>query len=180
MRKSVLSLLGGVLVLAAAAQAVMLLDGTSRLVANAEPSELLAGCLDVPEAVVLADTLKDRALRVDRYMQELERKKAEIAFAEKQLTEKLVELRKLKQQRAQHGAGQRQAQSEDIARLIAVYDQMKPEQAAMVLSNLPPDFAAQILARVQPETGARIMASVEPGQAAVLTSYMGAIRATGK
>ena len=45
---------------------------------------------------------------------------------------------------------------------------------------LPPDFAAQILARVQPETGARIMASVEPGQAAVLTSYMGAIRAVEK
>ncbi len=179
MRKSVLSLLGGVLVLAAAAQAVMLLDGTSRLVANAEPSELLAGCMDVPEAVTLADTLKDRALRVDRYLQELERKKAEIAFAEKQLGEKLTELRKLKQQSAQRGAGQRQAQNEDIARLIAVYDQMKPEQAAMVLSNLPPDFAAQILSRVQPETGARIMASVEPGQAAVLTSYMGAIRASG-
>lgn len=179
MRKPVLSLLGGVLILAAAAQAVMLLDGTSRLVANAEPTELMAGCMDVPEAVALADTLKDRALRVDRYLQELARKRAEIAFAEKQLAERLVELRKLKQQSVQRDAGQRQAQNEGIARLIAVYDQMKPEQAAMVLTNLPPDFAAQILARVQPETGARIMASVEPGHAAVLTSYMGAIRATG-
>lgn len=180
MRKSILSILGGVLVLAAAGQAAMLIDGSSRLVANAEPSELMAGCTDVPEAVALADVLKDRSLRVDRYMQELDRKRAEIAVAEKQLTEKLVELRKLKQQGAQRDAGQRQVQNDDIARLIAVYDQMKPEQAAMVLSNLPPDFAAQILARVQPETGARIMASVEPGQAAVLTSYMGAIRATGK
>ena len=74
-----------------------------------------------------------------------------------------------------HDAGQREAVDNDIGRLIAVYDQMKPEQAAMVLSNLPPDFAAQILVRVQPETGARIMAAVEPGQAAVLTSYMGAV-----
>lgn len=180
MRKSILSILGGVLVLAAAGQAAMLVDGSSRLVANAEPSELMAGCTDVPEAVALADVLKDRSLRVDRYMQELDRKRAEIAVAEKQLTEKLVELRKLKQQGAQRDAGQRQVQNDDIARLIAVYDQMKPEQAAMVLSNLPPDFAAQILARVQPETGARIMASVEPGQAAVLTSYMGAIRAVEK
>ncbi len=113
-------------------------------------------------------------------MQDIDRRKAEIAFAERQLTEKLVELRKLKQQIAQGNQGQSQAQGEDIARLIAVYDQMKPEQAAMVLSNLPPDFAAQILARVQPEIGARIMASVEPGHAAVLTSYMGAIRAARK
>ncbi|WJS83326.1 hypothetical protein [Paracoccus sp. TOH] len=177
MRKPILSFLGGVLVLAAAAQAVMLMDGASRLRANAEPAELMAGCSDVPEAVALADTLRERALRIDRYMQEIERRKAEIAFAEKQLTGKLVELRKLKQQIDRNDRGQAQAQTEDIAQLIAVYDQMKPEQAAMVLSNLPPDFAAQILARVQPETGARIMASVEPGQAAVLTSYMGAIRA---
>lgn len=180
MRKPILSFLGGVMILAAAGQAVMLMDGVSRLSANAEPSALMAGCTDVPEAVALADTLRERALRIDRYMQDIDRRKAEIAFAERQLTEKLVELRKLKQQIAQGNQGQSQAQGEDIARLIAVYDQMKPEQAAMVLSNLPPDFAAQILARVQPETGARIMASVEPGHAAVLTSYMGAIRAARK
>jgi flagellar motility protein MotE (MotC chaperone) len=177
MRKPILSIFGGMLVLAAAGQVVMLMDGTSRLTANAKPSEVMAGCTDVPEAVALAETLRERSLRVDAYMQDLERKKAEIASAEKQLTEKLVELRKIKQQLAQRDAGQRQAVDDDIGRLIAVYDQMKPEQAAMVLSNLPPDFAAQILVRVQPETGARIMASVEPGQAAVLTSYMGAIRA---
>ena len=163
MRKPILSIFGGMLVLAAAGQVVMLMDGTSRLTANAKPSEVMAGCTDVPEAVALAETLRERSLRVDAYMQDLERKKAEIASAEKQLTEKLVELRKIKQQLAQRDAGQRQAVDDDIGRLI--------------LSNLPPDFAAQILVRVQPETGARIMASVEPGQAAVLTSYMGAIRA---
>lgn len=165
------------MVLAAAGQVVMLMDGFSRLTANAEPSELMAGCTDVPEAVALAEVLHVRGLRIDRYMQDMQRRKDEIALAQKQLTEKLVELRKLKQQIGQNDQGYVQAQSDDIARLIAVYDQMKPEQAAMVLSNLPPDFAAQILARVQPETGARIMASVEPGHAAVLTSYMGAIRA---
>lgn len=180
MRKPILSVLGGVLILAAAGQAAMLMDGVSRLAANAVPSEMMAGCTDVPEAVALADTLQERSQRLDGYMQELSRRKAEIAFAEKQLTERLTELRKVKQQLAQHDAGQREAVDNDIGRLIAVYDQMKPEQAAMVLSNLPPDFAAQILVRVQPETGARIMAAVEPGQAAVLTSYMGAVTAAAK
>ncbi|GLK66354.1 MotE family protein [Paracoccus kondratievae] len=177
MSRPLLSFLGGVMVLAAAGQAVMLMDGVSRLTANAEPAKLMAGCTDVPEAVTLAETLRERALRIDRYMQDIDRRKAELAAAEKQLTEKLIELRKLKQQIAQSDQSQNRAQSDDISRLIAVYDQMKPEQAAMVLSNLPPDFAAQILVRVQPETGARIMASVEPGHAAILTSYMGAIRA---
>lgn len=177
MRRPILSFLGGVMILAAAGQAVMLMDGVARLTAKAEPAELMAGCTDVPEAVALAETLRERSLRIDRYMQDMQRRKDEIALAQKQLTERLVELRKLKQQIGQNDQGHARARNDDIARLIAVYDQMKPEQAAMVLSNLPPDFAAQILARVQPETGARIMASVEPGQAAVLTSYMGAITA---
>lgn len=180
MRKPILSVLGGVLILVAAGQAAMLMDGVSRLAANAVPSEIMAGCTDVPEAVVLADTLHERSQRLDRYMKELERRKSEITFAEKQLTERLTELRKVKQQLAQRDAGQREAVDNDINRLIAVYDQMKPEQAASVLSNLPPDFAAQILVRVQPENGARIMAAVEPGQAAVLTSYMGAVTAAAR
>lgn len=177
MRRYLLPLLGGVMVLGVASQAMMLIDGTRRLRANAEPAALMAGCTDVPEAVALADNLRQRGLRIERYMQDIDRRKSEIAVAEKQLTDKLVELRKLRQQINSRDSTLSKGQTDDIARIIAVYDQMKPEQAAMVLSNLPPDFAAQILARVQPETGARIMASVEPGQAALLTSYMGAIRA---
>ncbi len=177
MRRYILPVVGGIMVLAAATQAVMLIDGTERLRANAEPAALMAGCTDVPEAVALADTLRQRGLRIERYMQDIQRRKDELAVAEKQITDKLVELRKIRQQLNDRDSTISQGQLDDISRIIAVYDQMKPEQAAMVLSNLPPDFAAQILARVQPDTGARIMASVEPGQAAVLTSYMGAITA---
>lgn len=177
MRRSALSVLAGVLILGAATQAFIFLDGPARLQANAEPQSLLAGCTDVPEAVALADNLRERGLRIERYLQDVDRRKGELAVAQAQLTQKLIELRKVRQDIKDHDNGVSRAQNDDISRIIAVYDQMKPEQAAMVLSNLPPDFAAQIIARVQPETGARIMASVEPGQAAILTSYMGAIRA---
>lgn len=177
MRRAILPVVGGIIALAAASQAVMLINGAARLRAHAEPAALMAGCTDVPEAVALSDELRQRGLRIERYMQDIDRRKAELAVAQKQLTDKLVELRKLRQQINDHDTSISRGQTDDIARIIALYDQMKPEQAAQVLSNLPPDFAAQILARVQPDTGARILASVEPRQAAVLTSYMGAIRA---
>lgn len=177
MRRYLLPVMGGLFALGVASQAMMLIDGSRRLRANAEPAALMAGCTDVPEAVVLADNLRQRGLRIERYMQDIDRRKSELAVADKQITDKLIELRKLRQQLNDRDSTVSRGQTDDIARIIAVYDQMKPEQAAMVLSNLPPEFAAQILARVQPETGARIMASVEPGQAALLTSYMGAIRA---
>lgn len=177
MPRPLLQMAGGIIALVAAVQAVSLMDGMSRLRAHAEPTALLDGCDDVPEAVILAETLHQRGLGIERYMQDIDRRKAELATAEAEITQKLVELRRIRQQLRESDDTTGQAQSDDIARIIALYDQMKPEQAAMVLSNLPPDFAAQILVRVEPQTGARIMASVEPAQAAVLTSYMGALRA---
>ncbi|MDS9466942.1 hypothetical protein RGQ15_05035 [Paracoccus sp. MBLB3053] len=176
MARKLLPLLGGVMALALAGQAVTLIEWKRGLRANAEPTSLLAGCSDVPEAVALAETLHQRGLRIERYMHAIEQRKAELVEAEKELTETLVGLRNARREADGRESGTQQAQADDIARIIAVYDEMKPEQAALVLANLPADFAAQILMRVQPEKGAKIMASVDPGQAAVLTSYMGAAR----
>jgi flagellar motility protein MotE (MotC chaperone) len=143
--------------------------------AVASPAEdLLQGCTDVPEAVALAEELRDRALRIERYMEAIDNRKADMAQAEATLRERLGELRAQKGSTQARQAGATEAIRTDIDRLIAVYDQMKPAEAAAILTNLPADFAAEILMRVQPETGARIIAAVEPRQAALLTAQMGA------
>ncbi|MBU2956823.1 hypothetical protein Q4511_14875 [Paracoccus sp. 1_MG-2023] len=144
------------------------------LSAVAEPPELLEGCSDVPEAVALAEELRDRALRIERYMASIETQKAELAQAETTLRERLAELRTQKGAITAGRQGDTQAVRTDIDKLIAVYDQMKPAEAAAILTNLPADFAAEILMRVRPEAGARIIAAVEPRQAALLTAQMGA------
>ena len=94
--------------------------------------------------------------------------------AEAALKARATELRQQKSGIQTRRDGASQAVREDIDRLVAVYDQMKPAEAAAVLTNLPPDFAAEILMRVRPEAGARIIAAVEPRQAALLTAQMGA------
>ena len=50
--------------------------------AVAAPTDLLDGCGDVPEAVALAEELRDRALRIERYMESIDARKAELAQAE--------------------------------------------------------------------------------------------------
>lgn len=140
----------------------------------AEPPELLEGCGDVPEAVALAEELRDRALRIERYMASIDSRKAELLQAETTLRERLAELRATKGAASARRDGDTEAVRGDIDQLIAVYDQMKPAEAAAILTNLPADFAAEILVRVRPETGARIIAAVEPRQAALLTAQMGA------
>lgn len=174
MHKSILTCLGGVFMIVSASSAIQLAGGATRLQAHAETSELLKGCTDVPEAVELAIRLKDRALRIERYLTEMDNKKAEIQSARNSLSEVLVKVAAARPGGAKPSAIRQEDVNTDVARLVAVYDQMKPEQAATVISNLPPDFAAEILMRVQPENSARIMASVDPNQAAILTSYMGA------
>lgn len=175
MRKSILAAL--TLAFAVPAGAAIWQGGDlSRFFAASAASgdELLQGCTDVPEAVALATELRDRALRIERYMEALDTRKAELATAEAALKARASELRQQKSGIQSRRDGASQAVREDIDRLVAVYDQMKPAEAAAVLTNLPPDFAAEILMRVQPETGARIIASVEPRQAALLTAQMGA------
>ncbi len=134
----------------------------------------MEGCGDVPEAVALAGELRDRGLRIERYMEEIDNRKAEIATAEASLRARLTELKAVKASLRSGSQTRASALQSDIDRLVAVYDQMKPGEAAAVLTNLPADFAAEILMRVQPETGARIIAAVQPEQAAVLTTHMGA------
>lgn len=174
MRKILLPLIGVVLALPAAYAAVQRHDIAASLFAFAEPAPLMEGCADVPEAVALAEVLRDRALRIERYQADLARQKAELADARAQIEDKLIQLQALKTDLRSRDTGRGQAVQQDIDRLVAVYDQMKPAEAAAVLSNLPTEFAAEILMRVQPESGARIIASVEPRQAALLTARMGA------
>lgn len=174
MRRSLLSLLALGFVLPAGALVWKSQDLSGMFAAFAQPSGLLQGCGDVPEAVALAEELRDRALRIERYMESIDHKKAELAEAEATLRTRLAELKSQK-----GGARSRQDQGSaavrnDIDRLVAVYNQMKPVEAAAVLTNLPADFAAEILMRVEPENGARIIAAVEPRQAALLTAQMGA------
>lgn len=173
MRRYLQQVLGCMAVVVAAGSAAAFLGASDKLQALAAPAELLAGCQDIPETVALAQTLNDRTLRLETYKQEIDRRKNELSAAQAELTRKLEELRKLKQQTSDHRIANDQRRDDDISGLIAIYDQMKPDQAATILANLPPDFAAQILVRVQPETGARIMGAFPPDQAAIMTPYMG-------
>lgn len=142
--------------------------------AHAQSDDLMQGCGDVPEAVALAEELRDRALRIETYMAVLDTRKSEIAQAEAALQVKLSQLQSVKNDLRMHRSGKSTEVQSDIDQLVAVFDQMKPAEAANVMTNLPADFAAEILIRVRTEASARIMASVEPRQAALLTTHMGA------
>ncbi|MBM3603953.1 MAG: hypothetical protein FJX25_04160 [Alphaproteobacteria bacterium] len=174
MAKPLMPILALIFALPAAAMVWQGQDVLRSFAANAAPTDLLQGCGDVPEAVALAEELRDRALRIERYMEAIDSRKADLVTAEETLRQRLDELRNQKNSITARSTQSSDAVRKDIDRLVALYDQMKPAEAAAILTNLPADFAAEILMRVQPEAGARIIAAVEPRQAALLTAQMGA------
>lgn len=50
----------------------------------------------------------------------------------------------------------------DIGRLTAVYENMKPDQAAALFQLMEPSFAAGFLGRMRPDAAAAILAGLEP------------------
>ena len=137
-------------------------------------ADLLSGCGDVPEIVALVEELRIREDRIKKALAELDNNKAEIAAARATLTAELRRLKEAGPAISHSRTSTQRAMEADVARLVAVYEAMKPKEAAAVLSSLPASFSAEILMRVNPETGARIIAAIAPDKAAVLTTYMGA------
>lgn len=57
------------------------------------------------------------------------------------------------------------AMDDDLSSLIAVYESMKPKDAALLFESMPAEFAAGFLAQMRPEIAAEIMAGLRAEQA---------------
>jgi len=54
------------------------------------------------------------------------------------------------------------AAEDDIGRLISVYENMKPKDAAALFEQMDPQFSAGFLGRMRPDAAAGIMAGLQP------------------
>lgn len=57
------------------------------------------------------------------------------------------------------------AASDDLARLTAVYENMKPANAAQLFAEMDPAFAAGFLGMMRPDAAASIMSNLDPAKA---------------
>lgn len=61
------------------------------------------------------------------------------------------------------------AAEEDLSRLTAVYENMKPKEASEVFAQMAPEFAAGFLGRMRADAAASILAGLEPEAAYSIT-----------
>ena len=132
-----------------------------------DPPEVMAPVTDrdadiTPELVALLNDVKEREDRLRMREEEMAARLEVLALVE---TEVEQDIQRLEQAEAALRATisvANQAAENDIARLTAVYENMKAEQAATLFQKMEPSFAAGFLGRMRPDAAAAILAGLEP------------------
>ncbi len=135
--------------------------------ANAPPVAMTVACNEPPLAV--AQALMARDAEVTARSQALEDRLAALALAEETIALRLAEMQVAEDQLKATLSIADGAAEEDLARLTAVYEVMKPGDAAKIFATMAPEFAAGFLGRMRPEAAAAVMAGMAPDQAYSIT-----------
>lgn len=85
-----------------------------------------------------------------------------LRVAEIEITEKMEAMRRAEEALTVTIAQAETASSSDLDLLRAVYENMKPQDAAALFVEMPPPFAAGFLGMMRPEASALIMAELPP------------------
>ena len=120
-------------------------------------------CTETPVALAEALTLREGRLAVREAA--AEDRLAAVALADAAITARMAEMQALEDQLKATLAMADGAAEADVERLTAVYEAMKPKDAAALFTTMAPEFAAGFLGRMQPEQAAAILSGM-PAEAA--------------
>lgn len=127
---------------------------------------------DETDAMALLTTLRAREAELRGREENLTARMAELATAEERLTQLLAELTYAENALEQTMALTQTAAEDDITRLTTVYENMKPDSAAVLFEEMEPGFAAGFIARLRPETAAQILAGLPPRTAYAISAIL--------
>ena len=118
--------------------------------------------------------LKARETRLNQREEVIGVREKAVALAASEAEKRITALEKAERKLAATIAMADQAAEKDVARLVAVYERMKPKDAAALFAEMAPDFAAGFLSRMRPDAAAAVMAGLEPTTAyAISVNFAG-------
>jgi len=128
------------------------------------------------EAVIAA--LKSREQLVQEKENQIRARMQALAVADREIEEKLARLLETEEWLRGTLALADTAAEDDISRLVAVYEAMKPKDAAILFEEMAPDFAAGFLGRMRPEAAAGVLSGLSPQAAYSLSVILAGRNAT--
>lgn len=118
-----------------------------------------------PPPAALAAALSDREGRLRAREAAILDRESALALADQAITQRLSALEAAEQELRKTLALADGAAEADITRLVAVYETMKPKDAARLFDRMEADFAAGFLARMSPDAAAAVLAGMQPDKA---------------
>jgi flagellar motility protein MotE (MotC chaperone) len=162
--RGVLIVIAGMLALSGGLRLVLGYDHARAMAATA--AELPEGTAAPAEGcapampVELAEALSARETAVAAREAALAEREAALERARGAVAEEIAALEAAEAALAATIAAVDGAAEADVARLTAVYEAMKPKEAAALFDGMAPDFAAGFLIRMKPESAAGILAGM--------------------
>jgi flagellar motility protein MotE (MotC chaperone) len=126
----------------------------------------------------LAAALSEREARLAAQEAALNDRQSALALAEATIKGRLEELKQAEADLKATLAIADGAAETDVAQLTAVYETMKPKDAAKVFETMEANFAAGFLGRMRPDAAAAIMAGLSPEKAYEISAILAGRNAT--
>lgn len=146
--------------------------GHAFAVASEPPGTESSSCVTDSGTMELLKQVQERERRVSEREGLLADRSQTIGLAETRIEERLAALVLAEQKLAETVTIADKAADDDVARLVTVYENMKPKEAAPLFSAMSPDFAAGFLAKMRPEASAAVMANLDPQVAYTISVIM--------
>ena len=125
-----------------------------------------AAPLDCPlPPAALAAALVGREAQVVKREAELADRMAALALADQAIDKRMGELQVAETSLKETLSIADGAAEKDLARLTAVYEAMRPADAAALFQTMEPEFAAGFMGRMRPEIAAQVLAGMTPDMA---------------
>jgi len=148
------------------ADVAMAVDGTEEMMA---PVEETAACGPDDTPATLLDALREREARVSAREVQLEDRVQALRVVEAEINEKIASLSDAEASLSALLALADSAAEDDLSRLTAVYENMKPQDAAALFEQMEPAFSAGFMGRMNPAAAALIMTNLEPETAHLIS-----------
>ncbi|MEL7164899.1 MAG: hypothetical protein AAGL96_05440 [Pseudomonadota bacterium] len=124
------------------------------------------------EMTSLLQALQQREADVADREAALDVRAKSLEIAKSEIERRIVALEEAEQRLSATLALAETAAEDDLARLTAVYENMKPKDASALFQAMEPEFAAGFLARMRPDAAAKIMAGLEPQAAYSISAIL--------
>ena len=110
----------------------------------------------------MLETIQAKEAEIEAREKEQNSREKTLEAAGEEISARLAELKEAEDNLRATIAITDGASESDLSKLTAVYENMKPKDAAALFEAMEPDFAAGFLSRMRPDAAANVMAGLPP------------------